>query len=85
MAVQSVERLFVPSSIHYNQAIAIAVVGLVVNLVCAGARHRGSAPIVEPGSARLRRRAAQALINAPSFPHYSPCIAWGYTLQSAWR
>ncbi|WP_313461881.1 CDF family Co(II)/Ni(II) efflux transporter DmeF [Stenotrophomonas sp.] len=39
MAVQSVERLFVPSSIHYNQAIAIAVVGLVVNLVCAWWLH----------------------------------------------
>lgn len=39
MAVQSVERLFVPSSIHYDQAIAIAVVGLVVNLVCAWWLH----------------------------------------------
>lgn len=39
MAVQSVERLFVPSAIHYDQAIAIAVVGLVVNLVCAWWLH----------------------------------------------
>lgn len=39
MAVQSTERLFSPSSIHYNQAIAIAVVGLVVNLVCAWWLH----------------------------------------------
>ncbi len=39
MAVQSVERLFVPSSILYDQAIAIAVVGLVVNLVCAWWLH----------------------------------------------
>lgn len=35
MACQSVERLFRPSAIHYQQAIAIAVVGLAVNLVCA--------------------------------------------------
>jgi cation diffusion facilitator family transporter len=39
MAVQSTERLFSPSSIHYNQAIGIAVVGLVVNLVCAWWLH----------------------------------------------
>ncbi|HYG07952.1 MAG TPA: CDF family Co(II)/Ni(II) efflux transporter DmeF [Stenotrophomonas sp.] len=35
MIYQSVERLLVPSAIHYEQAIAIAVVGLGVNLLCA--------------------------------------------------
>ena len=35
MAVQSGQRLFVPSAIHYDEAIAIAVVGLAVNLLCA--------------------------------------------------
>ncbi|MFW7341471.1 CDF family Co(II)/Ni(II) efflux transporter DmeF [Pollutimonas sp. H1-120] len=35
MLFQSVERLFSPSDIHYNQAIAIAIAGLVVNLACA--------------------------------------------------
>ena len=35
MAFQSVERLFKPSPIHYEQAIGIAVVGLAVNLLCA--------------------------------------------------
>lgn len=35
MLYQSVERLIAPTPIHYNQAIAIAVVGLVVNLACA--------------------------------------------------
>lgn len=43
MLVQSVERLLAPSPIHHDQAIAIASVGLVVNLVCAwllrGAHH----------------------------------------------
>lgn len=36
MLYQSAERLIAPSPIHYDQAIAIAAVGLVVNLVCAG-------------------------------------------------
>lgn len=35
MVYQSVERLLAPTPIHYNQAIGIAVLGLVVNLVCA--------------------------------------------------
>lgn len=35
MVVQSVERLLAPQPIHYRDAIAIGVVGLLVNLVCA--------------------------------------------------
>lgn len=35
MLYQSAERLISPSPIHYNQAIAIAAVGLLVNLACA--------------------------------------------------
>ncbi len=35
MLFQSVERLITPAPIHYPQAIAIAAVGLLVNLVCA--------------------------------------------------
>jgi len=35
MAVQSTQRLLAPQSIHYDEAIFIAVVGLAVNLVCA--------------------------------------------------
>ena len=35
MAWQSTERLMSPKAIHYDEAIAIAVVGLAVNLVCA--------------------------------------------------
>jgi cation diffusion facilitator family transporter len=45
MAFSSVERLFSPATIHYRDAIVIAVIGLVVNLVCAfilgGAHHHG--------------------------------------------
>jgi cation diffusion facilitator family transporter len=35
MTWQSMERLFAPQAIHYDEAIAIAVVGLFVNLICA--------------------------------------------------
>ncbi len=35
MLVQSVERLFSPQPIHYDEAIAIAIIGLAVNLLCA--------------------------------------------------
>ncbi|MCS4509070.1 CDF family Co(II)/Ni(II) efflux transporter DmeF [Xylophilus ampelinus] len=42
MVLQSVERLLSPLPIHYEQAIGIALVGLVVNLVCARLLHSGS-------------------------------------------
>ena len=35
MASESVHRFFAPVPIHFNQAIDVAVVGLLVNLVCA--------------------------------------------------
>lgn len=35
MAGESVHRIFVPAPIHFDQAILVAVIGLVVNLVCA--------------------------------------------------
>lgn len=35
MLFQSVERLITPQPIHYEQAIAIAMIGLLVNMVCA--------------------------------------------------
>ncbi len=45
MMVQSLERLFVPAVIHYDDAILIAVLGLGVNLLCAwllkGEHHHG--------------------------------------------
>ncbi|WP_109440914.1 CDF family Co(II)/Ni(II) efflux transporter DmeF [Acinetobacter haemolyticus] len=39
MAVHSVERLLNPVTIHFNEAIPIAMVGLVVNLICAWLLH----------------------------------------------
>lgn len=35
MGVKSIERLFNPVNIHYNEAISIAIVGLIVNFICA--------------------------------------------------
>jgi cation diffusion facilitator family transporter len=35
MAFSSIERIFAPEPIHYREAIVIAVIGLVVNVVCA--------------------------------------------------
>lgn len=35
MLYQSAERLIAPTAIHYDQAIPIAVLGLIVNLICA--------------------------------------------------
>lgn len=41
MGIQSIERLFNPVTIHFNEAIPIAVVGLAINLVCAWLLHDG--------------------------------------------
>ena len=45
MMIQSLERLFVPAVIHYDDAILIAILGLGVNLLCAwllkGEHHHG--------------------------------------------
>lgn len=35
MFYQSVERLLQPASVHYDEAIAVAIIGLLVNLACA--------------------------------------------------
>lgn len=39
MAFYSVERLFFPMEIHYNEAILIAILGLIVNVICAWLLH----------------------------------------------
>lgn len=39
MAFHSFERLFFPVEIHYNEAIPIAILGLLINLVCAWLLH----------------------------------------------
>ena len=68
MAVESVRRLFVPLTIHFNEAIGIACVGLLVNLSCAvllADRHHESG-----GSAHhedLNLRAAYLHVLADAF------------------
>lgn len=39
MAFQSVERLLNPVAIHFNEAIPIAILGLIINLICAWLLH----------------------------------------------
>lgn len=39
MAIHSIERLFFPVDIQYNQAIPIAILGLLINLICAWLLH----------------------------------------------
>ena len=39
MGIQSIERLFHPVTIHFNEAIPIAIIGLIVNLICAWLLH----------------------------------------------
>lgn len=41
MVVESVSRFYQVTAIHYNEAIIVAVVGLVVNIVCAVIMHGG--------------------------------------------
>lgn len=41
MGIQSADRLMNPVNIHYNEAIPIAFIGLLVNLVCAWLLHDG--------------------------------------------
>ena len=63
MAGESVHRFFAPQSIRFNQAIGVAVIGLVVNLVCAWLlrdehhhpQHTGHAHSQEPGHGRAPR------------------------------
>jgi cation diffusion facilitator family transporter len=35
MAIESIQRIIIPQEIHFNEAIVIAILGLIVNIVCA--------------------------------------------------
>jgi cation diffusion facilitator family transporter len=52
MFYQSIERLFTPKPIHYDEAIAVAIVGLIVNLVCAWLLRDGHAHHHHHGSSK---------------------------------
>ena len=77
MAAESVHRLFVPLEIHFNEAIGIACVGLLVNLSCARLladhHHEG-----DSGSAHhedLNLRAAYLHVLADAFTSVLAIIA----------
>ena len=69
MAGESVHRLFVPLEIHFNEAIGIACVGLLVNLGCAvllaDRHHEGSSG--SPHHEDLNLRAAYLHVLADAF------------------
>lgn len=44
MLVESTHRLFSPAQIHFNEAILVAVIGLIVNVVCAFLLHDADHP-----------------------------------------
>jgi len=48
MGAESIERLISPHTIQFNQAIMVAVIGLIVNLVSAWLLHGGAAPHHHP-------------------------------------
>lgn len=47
MIVESISRFYEAQAIHYSEAITVAIIGLVVNLVCAVIMHKGEAPVVD--------------------------------------
>ena len=83
MAGESVHRIFVPLSIHFNEAISIACLGLVVNLVCAFLlkddphHHHGEAGRGHDGHHHhdLNLRAAYLHVLADAFTTFLAIIA----------
>jgi cation diffusion facilitator family transporter len=83
MAGESVHRIFVPLSIHFNEAISIACLGLVVNLVCAFLlkddphHHHGEAGHEHEGHHHhdLNLRAAYLHVLADAFTTFLAIIA----------
>ena len=58
MLYQSIERLISPTPIHYNEAIDIAIVGLIINLTCAwllkGGHHHHTIIMIIMGTRMVR-------------------------------
>jgi len=83
MAGESVHRIFVPLSIHFNEAISIACLGLVVNLICAFLlkddrhHHHGEAGHEHDGHHQhdLNLRAAYLHVLADAFTTFLAIIA----------
>lgn len=47
MIIESISRFYEAQAIHYSEAITVAIIGLVVNLVCALIMHQEEAPVVD--------------------------------------
>jgi cation diffusion facilitator family transporter len=80
MAGESVRRLFVPLPIHFDEAIGIACVGLVVNLVCAlllkeDHPHHSHEPSHAHHHRDLNRRAAYLHVLADTFTTFTAICA----------
>jgi cation diffusion facilitator family transporter len=78
MAGESVRRMFAPLAIHFNEAIAIACVGLLVNLACASLlkdHHRGEHPHEDRHRHDLNLRAAYLHVLADAFTSVLAIIA----------
>jgi cation diffusion facilitator family transporter len=79
MAGESVHRVFVPMQIHFNEAIGVAVVGLVVNLVCAllfkGNHHHEHGAEHHDHHRDLNLRAAYLHVLADAFTSVTAIVA----------
>jgi cation diffusion facilitator family transporter len=81
MAGESVHRFFAPQPIHFNQAIGVAVIGLVVNLVCAwllrGEHHHGAGDSHDHGHGHhdLNLRAAYVHVLADALTSVTAIVA----------
>jgi cation diffusion facilitator family transporter len=79
MAGESVRRMFAPLAIHFNEAIAIACVGLLVNLTCAlllkDHHHHGEHPHEDRHRHDLNLRAAYLHVLADAFTSVLAIIA----------
>lgn len=92
MVAGSLERLWSPSAIHYKEAIAVAVVGLLVNLVCArllGGAHHGHHHAHEHGhdhghDLNLRSAYLHVLADAATSVLAIVALAGGWLYGWAW-
>jgi cation diffusion facilitator family transporter len=90
MAVESVRRMFAPLTIHFNEAIAIAFVGLLVNLACAlllkDSHHHGEHGHEDRHRHGLNLRAAYLHVLADAFTSVLAILALsgGKFLGWAW-
>ncbi|MCF7818196.1 MAG: CDF family Co(II)/Ni(II) efflux transporter DmeF [Kiritimatiellales bacterium] len=83
MSVESIHRLVAPQEIHFNEAIGVAVLGLLVNLVCAVLlkedHHHG-----HDGHHDHNRKAAYLHVLADAFTSVTAIIALTFGRMFGW-